>query len=546
MATISLKASVDKKSNRVVFVESDEFFVDILFSFLTMPMGTIIHLISNLSPTNGIGCLNNLYKSASVDKKSNRVVFVESDELFVDILFSFLTMPMGTIIHLISNLSPTNGIGCMNNLYKSVENIDVKYFRTEACKDMLLHPHNSAAAYCKSLKLKIDDIDTSSFFFCESSSCTPSSYKLWSHYKNLYCGCGRPMGRILNPPCPAPSNSGSDERNRGVFVKEMARFVVSDYFQVMPASTSASISLLTKLGVMDTSNIEERIFDIGVTEVLELLECSLVSGTPLTEVLLARKEVPELRNEDSLQRTSLMREIPEHQSEINGETSVRLVVCKSKKVVCYAEASKDFVDLLFSFLTIPLGYLMNEKHGGQSKGSIHHLYDSVIDLDATKYLKSNDIKEILLNPNIAPGSGYKNQPLGVKEAVDNQYYYDRYCSTISTESMCPRGHRLPLLTMMDPKSPYKEGTEGDGFLIDPAMFTISDDLVVTPISPVSELSLLEKLKISFNDIYICEVQVGREEASRLLAASFVSESALTDTFLRKMPKDALISDVLKE
>lgn len=102
---------------------------------------------------------------ASVDKKSNRVVFVESDEFFVDILFSFLTMPMGTIIHLISNLSPTNGIGCLNNLYKSVENTDAMYFRTEACKDMLLHPHNAAAAYCKSLKLKIDDIDTSSFFF---------------------------------------------------------------------------------------------------------------------------------------------------------------------------------------------------------------------------------------------------------------------------------------------------------------------------------------------------------------------------------------------
>ena len=239
----------------------------------------------------------------------------------------------------------------------------------------------------------------------------------------------------------------------------------------------------------------------------------------MTEVLLARKEVPELRNEDSLQRISLMREIPEHQTEINGETSVRLVVCKSKKVVCYAEASKDFVDLLFSFLTIPLGYLMNEKHGGQSKGCIHHLYDSVIDLGATKYLKSNDIKEILLNPKIAPGSGYKNQPLGVKEAVDNQqYYYDSQIfdsDVVRTESKNPRDFTtLPLLTIMDPKSPYKEGTEGDGFLLDPAMFTITDDLVVTPISPVSELSLLEKLKISFNDIYVCEVQVGREEVSQ--------------------------------
>jgi len=75
------------------------------------------------------------------------------------------------------------------------------------------------------------------------------------------------MSRILNLSCSAPSNSGSDERNRGVFVKGLARFVVSDYFQVRPASTSATIALLTKAGVMDTSNIEERIFDIGVTEV---------------------------------------------------------------------------------------------------------------------------------------------------------------------------------------------------------------------------------------------------------------------------------------
>jgi hypothetical protein len=52
-----------------------------------------------------------------------------------------------------------------------------------------------------------------------------------------------------------------------VFVEGLTRFVVSDYFQVMPASISASIALLTKLGVMDISNIEERIFDIGVTEV---------------------------------------------------------------------------------------------------------------------------------------------------------------------------------------------------------------------------------------------------------------------------------------
>ncbi|KAJ6315682.1 hypothetical protein OIU78_019034 [Salix suchowensis] len=362
---------------------------------------------------------------------------------------------------------------------------------------MLLLPHNAAAAYCKSLKLKIDDFDALRSFR------------------------GRPMSRCVNLSFQATSSSESDARNRGVFVKGLTRFLVSDNFQVMQASILESISILTKLGVMDKDTIEERTFDIGVTEVLKLLKCSLVSKTPLTEVLLAREEVPELRNEDSFQRISLMHGILENQSERNGETSVRLVVCKSKKVVCYAEASKDFVDLLFSFLTIPLGYLMNEMHGGPSRGCISHLYNSVTDLDAKKYLKSNEIKEILLNPKIAPGSGYKNHPLlGVKEAAaDNQQYY----------STVPFGIE-----------PYKDVTRGGGFLQDPAMFTVTDDLVVTPISPISDLSLLTSL----NDIYVCEVQVGKEEASRLLAASFVSESALTDTFMRQIPKDALISDVL--
>ncbi|KAJ0020987.1 hypothetical protein Pint_32627 [Pistacia integerrima] len=33
--------------NRVIFAESDEDFTDVLFSFLTMSMGTIIRLTSN-------------------------------------------------------------------------------------------------------------------------------------------------------------------------------------------------------------------------------------------------------------------------------------------------------------------------------------------------------------------------------------------------------------------------------------------------------------------------------------------------------------------
>lgn len=57
---ISLKALVDKGSNKVIFVEADNDFVDVLFSFLTIPMGTIVKLASKQSVPLKIGCMNNL------------------------------------------------------------------------------------------------------------------------------------------------------------------------------------------------------------------------------------------------------------------------------------------------------------------------------------------------------------------------------------------------------------------------------------------------------------------------------------------------------
>lgn len=37
-----------------------------------------------------------------------------------------------------------------------------------------------------------------------------------------------------------------------------------------------------------------------------------------------------------------------------------LVISKSKNMACYAEASKDSIDLLFSFLTVPLEYIVEK------------------------------------------------------------------------------------------------------------------------------------------------------------------------------------------
>ncbi|KAJ0021634.1 hypothetical protein Pint_32638 [Pistacia integerrima] len=460
---------------------------------------------------------------ALVDKANNRVIFVESDEDFTDVLFSFLTMPMGTIIRLISNHNqpPTVGMGCMHNLYESIKNLDMQRFRTEACKTMLLCPRNGAAPQNKRLKLQIDDGELPRYFVCDIN-CTFSGHKLLSLYPNADCECGRLMDKTIKLSEKTVKKLVFDARDRGVFVKGLTHFIISDELQVKPSSTEASLSLLSKIGLMDCSAIEEYNIDIGVDEVLTLLRCSLVSKKPLTETLLKQNSAPKFGKEDFDQNIYVESTVEEPESNVDGKIHVKLIVSKSKKMVCYAEASEEFINLVSSFLTVPLGYVIKEMHCSISKGSLTHLYNSVQELDAEKYLKSNEHKEMLINPKLAPYFSYDNHPLGIEEGLQPIYhateYHDytdySYRCELTSDDQIPFGsiRKSSILTVKDPKSHFKEATRG-GFVTGPTMFTVTDNLIITPISPVQCLSLLNKLKVPFSDIEERVVHVGSEEVS---------------------------------
>ncbi|KDP46572.1 hypothetical protein JCGZ_08544 [Jatropha curcas] len=499
---------------------------------------------------------------ALVDKANDRIIFAECDEDLADVLFSFLTMPIGTIVRLTNNRPPITAIGCMNNLYASVENLDVKRFRTEACKTMLLRPKNGSATQYKDLKLKIDS-EIPKYFFCGKlkndgetpeyllglqSDCIAYDWrkldriayecKLLSQYVGSYCDCGNAM----NSSAIVDTIGSKDSIDGTAFAKEFTRFVISDELQVMPSSAAASFSLISKLGIMDMSSTEERVFNIGYDEVLNLLKSLFVSKFPLTETFLRPKELPDFSKE-TFQASSIIKHqlIRENARQENVKICARLLLSKSKKRVCYAEVGDDFVDLLFSFLTIPLGFIMKEMNGAHSKGCINYLYKSIMDLDSEKYFKTNGHKEILLSPKIAPDFGYENQLLGVKEVAhqlcyQKQTYFNDVGWKIGISLDKPTSNTSIALRVKHPKSTYKSGKTGGGFVMGPAVFTVTDDLIVTPISQFSGLSVLNKLNIPFNDIEELNVHVGNEEASRLLVASFMSESALTETFLQKKIK----------
>ena len=99
-----------------------------------------------------------------VDKEKRKVLFAESDKEFIDVLFSFLTMPLGTIVRLLDKKSQ---MGCLDEVYKSVEDLSTDYFQTKACKAMLLKPLNAASSHCCRLKINVDGSVPREVYVCK-------------------------------------------------------------------------------------------------------------------------------------------------------------------------------------------------------------------------------------------------------------------------------------------------------------------------------------------------------------------------------------------
>ena len=78
-----------------------------------------------------------------IDTKSYKVLFAEAGKDVVDFLFSLLSMPVGSIIKL---LTKEKMAGCIANLYQSVENLDDTYILSKQNKTLLLNPTTAASS----------------------------------------------------------------------------------------------------------------------------------------------------------------------------------------------------------------------------------------------------------------------------------------------------------------------------------------------------------------------------------------------------------------
>ncbi|XP_074364824.1 uncharacterized protein LOC141705848 [Apium graveolens] len=445
-------------------------------------------------------------------------------------------MPMGSVVRLLSKPAESSrqlAIGSLNNLYKSVANLEAKYFAQGACKDILLNTRNSAEDECKTLKINIDDISPIKYYTCEDMSCTENGYAaFFSMYDGVKCrNCSKTLNR-----CAPIREYFRDDGRKGVFVKPDELFLMTDDLHVIPNVPASILAILENSGSTDLEGLEEKTFRIGCTEILDLLKYSILSTTPLTSIFLKKNNIIADKLFQPLSRKESTEGIISFK-----EMEVKVMVQKSNNTIILAHSSEDFIEFIFSFLTVPLGRVISLVSKCNAPAlCVENIHQSVSNFRVSEFLKSQQKKDMLLSPKLSMLYQCSNQLFPLEE-----HRIPKFCNNpiplfgrrnySLTFSSGFRGREIKLASLMGEGGFLKGST---------TKFMVTDDLVVTPFTPMSCMKYIRSCNVPPTDIEEQVINVGPKEALNLLSASLVSTSALTnglkDSIRRKPMTERLV------
>ncbi|MED6119633.1 hypothetical protein PIB30_013265 [Stylosanthes scabra] len=228
-----------------------------------------------------------------IDTKRKKVLFAEASKDVVDFLFTLLQLPLATVVKL---LTKEDVIGCLGNLYSSVENLNNAYMQPNLSKDLLLNPTILAttpfiSGLLPSAAENSEQI-TPKLYKCSSSN---SNCNTLSDVYNSVCGTckyhrmTREMryikGEATAATAPATS-SDSNNSNKG-FVKELVTYMIMDDLVIQPMSTISSVTMLNQFNVKNVGVLKESVVQLGMNEGLKILKtCMEEYDMVLTSVFL--------------------------------------------------------------------------------------------------------------------------------------------------------------------------------------------------------------------------------------------------------------------
>lgn len=224
-----------------------------------------------------------------IDSKHNRVVFAEAGKDFVDFLLSLLALPVGTVIRL---LTKSTMIGCISNLYGSLEKLDESYLQPDQNKDSILKPTITTQVTNPNFLLPdTKKPEDQKLYYCSKHPGYVSNIhnSVCSHCRSQ--GYGNPRYLSEEVKFADMNNSTSTDTptsDQGGYVKGLVTYMVTGDLSVSPMSMVSGVGMLNKFNIKDFGVLEEKVVEFGINEGLELLKASLLSKDALSAVFLPK------------------------------------------------------------------------------------------------------------------------------------------------------------------------------------------------------------------------------------------------------------------
>lgn len=203
-----------------------------------------------------------------IDKRANKVIIAEAKKDFVDFLFNLLSLPISTVIRLLKNGST---LGCVDNLYQSLENLNDAYLQPNQNKDDLLKRHVTAALNAPPLLPEASPTFKGNVFYrCVSHDYVTDAANTNCPGKNcsLLMDCRLRFDLFVDSGT-STCNCKKPSAGEGGVVKNLVTYMVSDDLSVTPVSMISGIELLQH-NVKDIGVLEKRVVELGIDEVWSL------------------------------------------------------------------------------------------------------------------------------------------------------------------------------------------------------------------------------------------------------------------------------------
>ncbi|XP_061368622.1 uncharacterized protein LOC133311579 [Gastrolobium bilobum] len=390
-----------------------------------------------------------------VDKERNHVVMAEAGGDLIGILFGLLKLPLGTIMCLQrksmksiaadenlddqpNKIGSIREIGCINNLYQSVINLDADVFFAARFKNRFLFPCNPSEDLCQKLRLIVND----------------------QELKREHLSC---------------RHSEETRMNTG-FINEKSMYLIFNDLKVLQSSPNNCVDQLVQLGYKNFNELTEMSINVGLKEMLDIVNQALFSESPLNDLFLMNGESKQTYVHSPKIKQKIKSEFEGRH--FNCVMNLAVMVRKSKNEILYAEAEHDFVDFLCRVLTTP--------------------YASILELFGKKFVYQS-VNEL--------------NSLGFT-----------------------RPSRTPFACIRDL---IISSNNIGGFVRSSSLFTVWNDLQVTPCGNTSGISFLQKLNVPLDDLQKHVVSIGETEALNLLWASLTTKEALSQglSYLWKKPEE---------